>query len=302
MEMKANKVILFYNSHSGAGTFASELDKVIGRFQSRGMQVFPYKIDREPEPMVEYLNSLDRESICKVVIAGGDGSVDICVNALVRADYHAPLAIFPTGTANDLANHLKIPTVVEAMIDIALEDYMVPLDIGQINDRYFVNEASLGFIIDVSQKTDQKVKNVFGMVGYYIKGLEELPKIKPFRVKLKYEGTEKQEKIYFMLIMNGNTAGGFKKLAPRANTHDGKFDVIAFRECDVLEFVNLVRKVLKREHINSPYVHFFQTDEIMIDSEKPVGTDVDGEKGPDFPLNIKVIPSRFKVCVPRAIR
>ena len=300
--MSANKVILFYNSHSGAGTFATNLDKVIERFQERGMQVFPYKIDFEPEPMIEYLNSLDKDSICKVVIAGGDGSVDICINALVRADYHAPLAIFPTGTANDLANHLNIPKVVEAMLDVAFQEHYVPLDVGMINERYFVNEASLGFIIDVSQKTEQKVKNVFGMVGYYIKGLEELPKIKPFAVKVKHDGIEAEEKIYFMLVMNGNTAGGFKKLAPKANVSDGKFDVIMFKECPVIEFVNLVVKVMRRDHIKSPYVDFFQTEEIFIDSEIQVGTDIDGEKGPGFPLHIKVLPGRFKVNVPRAIR
>ncbi len=300
--MKANIVILFYNSNSGSGTFAGNLDRVIEKFQEKGMHVFPYKITRNPEPMVEFLNSLDREKVCKVIMSGGDGSVDICINALIYADYHVPVAIFPTGTANDLANHLNIPTVIEAMLDVAVEDYYVPLDIGRINDRYFANEASLGFIIDVSQKTDQKVKNMFGMIGYYLKGLEELPKLKPFKVHLKHDGIESEENIYFMLVMNGNTAGGFKRLAPNASVSDGKFDVIIFKECPVIEFVNLVVGVLKRDHINSPYVDFFQTDEIIIDSEVEVGTDVDGEKGPDFPLHIRQLPGRFNVCTPRAIR
>lgn len=299
---KANKVILFYNSYSGGGIFPPHLDKVIGKFQEKGMQVFPYKVDREPGPMVEYLNSLDKESVCKVICCGGDGTVDICINALVQADYHAPLAIFPTGTANDLANHLRIPRVIEGMIDVALSDYQVPLDVGKINDKYFINEASLGFIIDVSQKTDQKVKNVLGMAGYYLKGIEEIPKTKPFKVNLKFDGQEITEDILFMLVMNGSTAGGFKNLAPKASTRDGVFDVVIFKDCLPIEFINVALMILRREHINNRNVQFFQTSEIEINTDTDVGTDVDGEKGPEFPLNIKILPGRFNVCVPMAIR
>ena len=266
------------------------------------MRILPYKIDREPEPMAEYLKGLDQSTIKKIIISGGDGSVDICVNAMIQADYHVPIAIFPNGTANDLAHYLNIPLGIDGMIDVALKDYSVPLDVGEINGRYFANEASLGFIVDVSQKTDQKVKNIFGMVGYYLKGLEELPKLKPFSVRMTMRDVVKEEKIYFMLVMNGDTAGGFRKLAPKASVSDGLFDVIVFKECPILEFVNLVAGVLRRDHISNPHVDFFRTADIRIESELDVGTDVDGEKGPGFPLHIRIIPGRFRVCVPTAYR
>ncbi|MBR6700207.1 MAG: YegS/Rv2252/BmrU family lipid kinase [Firmicutes bacterium] len=300
--MKANKVVLFYNSYSGGGTFATNLDRIFERYQSKGMQVFPYRIDKDPDKMAEYLMSLNKDSICQVAIAGGDGSINLCVNALIKADYHAPLAIFPAGTANDMATNLNIPKAVEAALDVALDDYVVPFDVGEINGRYYINVASFGFLVDVSQKTDQKVKNGFGMLGYYLKTIEELHKVKPFKIRMRHDGLDYEESIYFMVIMNSTTAGGFKNAAPKASVSDGKFDIVGFRECPILEFPIVAAKFVKREHLKSPYIIFKQIDEIIIDSELEVGTDIDGEKGPEFPLHIKVLPSRFNVHVHRAIR
>lgn len=300
--MKANKVVFFYNSYSGGGTFGNNLDRIIERYQSKNMQVFPFRIEKDSDKMAEYLMSLDKESICQVAIAGGDGSINLCINALIKADYDVPLAIFPAGTANDMATNLNIPKAVEAALDVALEDYVIPLDVGVINGRYFINVASFGFLVDVSQKTDQKLKNGIGMLGYYIKTLEEIPKVKPFKIRMKHDGLDYEESIYFMVILNSTTAGGFKNISPGASVSDGKFDVLGFRECPILEFPVVAAKFVKRDHINSPYILFRQVEEIEIDSELKVGTDIDGEKGPEFPLHIKVLPSRFKVHVHRAIR
>lgn len=301
--MSANNVVLLYNSHSGKKTFASHLDTIIGRFQDAGLQIIPFKITREPEPIAAFLDSLDKDSVSKVLIAGGDGSVDICINAMVQADYHAPIAILPTGTANDMAHHLEIPTSLDGMLRIAMSNYTIPLDIGEINGKYFVNEASLGSIIEVSQKTDQRVKNTLGMLGYYLQGIQMIPEIKPFNVKVTIDGETSEKKIFMMFIMNGSVIGGFKDVSPKASVHDGKLDVLIFKDCPPLEFLNTVNLFLRRTHFKSPYVEFIRTDNVMIETEKKnTGVDIDGEKGPEFPLNIRMLKERFRICVHTAIR
>ena len=300
--MEINYVVLFYNSHSGAGTFGNYLDLVIGKFQNQGLQVLPYKIPFTVEPMVEFLEALDKDKVKKILISGGDGSVDLCINAIIRADYYAPVGIFPNGTANDLGSYLGLPTTVEAMLEVALDDNTVPMDVGRINDKYYANEAALGCIIEVAHKTDQRVKNTLGMMGYYLKALEELPKIKPFEVTLTYDEVSVSHKIYMMLIMNGNTAGGFKRIAPKASISDGKLDVVVFKECPVLELPALIRGVLRREHIESPYVDYIRTEALRVESEKQTVTDIDGDPGPELPLDVGILPQRLRVCVPKAMR
>ena len=301
--MNTKCIVLLYNSHSGKKTFASHLDAIIGRCQDAGYQLVPFKITREPEPIRDFLLTLDKESVDRILIAGGDGSVDICINAMVMADYHAPIAILPTGTANDMAHHLEIPTDLDGMMRIAMGNYTIPLDIGLINGKYFVNEASLGSLIEVSQKTDQRVKNTLGMMGYYLQGIQMITDIKPFDVDLIIDGETLNRRIYMMFIMNGSVIGGFKDVSPKASVHDGKFDVLLFKECPPLEFLNLVNLFLRRTHFKSHYVEFIKTDNIRIETEKKnTGVDIDGEKGPEFPLDIKLIPERFRIFVHTAIR
>jgi YegS/Rv2252/BmrU family lipid kinase len=302
MKMAANLVILLYNSHSGKKTFASHLDTIIEKFQDQGLQIVPFKITRQPEPIAAFLNSLNKEDVTKVLIAGGDGSVDICINAMLQADYHAPIAILPTGTANDMAHHLEIPTTLEGMLKIAMGSYTIPMDIGLINGKYFVNEASLGALIDVSQKTDQKVKNTFGMLGYYLQGIQMIPEIKPFDVRITIDGETLERRIFMMFVLNGSVIGGFKDVSPKASVHDGKFDVLIFNDCPPLEFLNTVSLFLRRVHFKSHYVEFIKTDNLYIETDKKTGVDIDGEKGPDFPLDIKLVPERFRICVHTAIR
>ena len=59
------------------------------------------------------------------------------------------------------------------------------MDLGKINDKYFVNVASTGLFTDVSQKTDVNLKNTIGKLAYYLKGLEELPNFRPLKVNIK---------------------------------------------------------------------------------------------------------------------
>lgn len=184
-----------------------------------------------------------------------------------------------------------------------MSNYTIPLDIGEINGKYFVNEASLGSIIEVSQKTDQRVKNTLGMLGYYLQGIQMIPEIKPFNVKVTIDGETSEKKIFMMFIMNGSVIGGFKDVSPKASVHDGKLDVLIFKDCPPLEFLNTVNLFLRRTHFKSPYVEFIRTDNVLIETEKKnTGVDIDGEKGPEFPLNIRMLKERFRICVHTAIR
>lgn len=292
--MRANRVLLLYNSFAGDGSFKNNLDVVISRFQQRDMMIVPYKVDTH-ERMVEMLKTLNRDHFKKVIISGGDGTIDICINALMAVDWQPPLAIFPNGTANDFAHYLSVPKKLDEMIDVALEDRYTYTDVGMINDRYFVNVASLGFLIDVSQKTDPNLKNSIGVLSYYLRGIGELPNMKAVPVRIESAEMNAEVEIFFMLIMNGSSAGGFKRIAPKASVNDGKFDVIVFKKCPVIEIMGLLVEVLQGKHIQSPYVDFFQTEEIKVYCDTNVGTDIDGEKGPDFPLHIKILHNQFKV-------
>ncbi|MFR7990809.1 MAG: YegS/Rv2252/BmrU family lipid kinase, partial [Anaerovoracaceae bacterium] len=184
---KVKKVILFYNPSSGSGMFKNNLDNIIGRYQEAGYLVVPIRA-AHGHAINDYLSELDQETYQseyrQIIAAGGDGTINVCVNAMIRNNIYLPLAIMPAGTANDFAYYFNIPNEIDKMLDIALGDNYTYADVGKVNDRYFINVAAIGQVVDVSQKTDPTLKNTIGVLAYYLKGLSEVPNLKPVRVTL----------------------------------------------------------------------------------------------------------------------
>ena len=293
---KKNKVLLFYNAHSGSGTFKNNLDYVIGKFQEKGLQIVPLRASKG-RTLGETLAEIDQDEFRQIIVSGGDGTINVCVNHMIKNDIHLPLAIFPSGTANDFAYNFGIPTDIREMVDIALGDKLVEADVGQVNDRYFINVAAIGSLVDVSQKTDPRLKNTLGTMAYYLKGISEVPGLKSVPMKFITDDEVFDEKIYFMVVMNGKSAGGFKKLALDSSINDGLLDVMIFKKMNVVELATTTLKVLRGKHIGDKNVDFFQTRKLRLETTVNVSTDIDGEIGEEFPMNFSVLKSRLKIFV-----
>lgn len=292
--MKMKKVLLIYNPKAGNGLFKANLDKIIEMFQKKNMLVVPVRTDK-PAVICEMFHMAEEEGFTKVIAAGGDGTINIVVNTMLSCGTNLPIAIFPSGTANDFAYYFDIPNDIDGMVNIAMEENYTYVDLGCVNGKYFINVAAMGFLVDVSQKTDPNIKNTLGVMSYYLKGVSEVPKLEPISIKIESEEYSGMEKMYFMLVMNGRSAGGFKRVAPDARMDDGLLDVLLFREMPLTELPGLLINFMQGNHSENKNVVFFRTKKLHLETDMEIGTDVDGEKGCEFPLDITCVPK--KLCV-----
>ncbi len=287
------KALLVYNPVAGKKVFAAKLDSLVGFFQQRGWLLSPYRTSGIGEKGLKEV--LDEAAFEAVIVAGGDGSVHHVVNLLLRAGLDIPLGIIPVGTANDFAAHLGLPPEVDECCTIIAEGETTRVDIGWASGSYFVNAASAGLLTDIPHMTDVGMKNVLGKLAYYLKGIEQIPNFRPIGVEIVTRDRLVKEEMLLFLILNGHTAGGFTHLAPRASIEDGAFDVIMVRPCNLGQLLSLFVKLIKGEHINDPRVEYFQASQVIINCSQAIDTDLDGEQGPGFPLEIKVLPQRLPV-------
>ena len=287
------KVKFIYNPYSGENLILSKLDKVISLHQEAGYTIVPYRITAGEDVGVA-LNDIKDGNYKYILIAGGDGTVDSVVNAMAKNGISLPIGILPVGTANDFSKFLGMPSDVEEACKQILSSEVKSVDLGSINDKYFVNVASTGLFTDVSQKTDVNLKNTIGKLAYYLKGLEELPNFRKLHVNILSKEVEFEGEMYLLLVFNGATAGSFN-LAMRADACDGLLDIIMFKAVQVYELLPLFIKVLKGEHLDSNKVLYFKTDYLKVECHEDIVTDIDGEKGPDFPLEIKCIKGGLKI-------
>lgn len=293
-EVSRKKVLLFYNPHSGNGMFKNNLDLIIRRFQNAGHVVMPVRAD-QGNVIDNIFRFMNQDEFSQVVAAGGDGTINICVNAMLRNNIDLQLTIMPAGTANDFAYYFDLPHDINEMMDIALGGNFTYADVGKVNSKYFINVAAMGMLVDVSQKTDPNLKNTLGVLSYYLKGFTEITNLRPIPVKLTSPEFSGEENMYFMLVMNGRSAGGFKKISPYSEINDGLLEVMLFKEMPILDFGPLLFSILQGNHQENKNVIYFKTNDLIIESTEDVSTDIDGEKGEKFPLHFSVLPSKLRI-------
>lgn len=288
------KAKLIYNPYSGDRSFRYRLDTVIDKLQFGGYEVTPHRSMSIEDIYENVKNSRDYDCI---MVSGGDGTINHVINAMVQNEIDVPVGIFPSGTANDFAGHLGIPKKITQVCDIIVRGKLTEVNIGKINDRYFVNVAAGGLLTDVSQKIDINMKNTLGKMAYYLKGIEQIPNFRSIPITIKQGENIIKDKVYLFVILNGSTAGGFE-LAPNSTADDGMLNLVAIKACTIVELFNLFIKMLKGEHLGSSSVIYLKGDEFLVECEGDIETDIDGESGPEFPLHIKISDKKLKVFTP----
>lgn len=291
--MTMKKVRFIYNPVSGSGELRAKIDGIIELFQRRGFQIVPHKLLGKAD-VKRAFDNFNLDEYCAVVAAGGDGTVHDVLNAMMNANINTPLGIIPAGTSNDFANYLGLPKSIDECTEIIARENAQYTDIGLVNNRYFINVVAGGILSSIAHKAKKELKNYLGMFAYYIQALEEIRNIKPFHIDLKSDTQNISDDILMFLILNTSLAGGFK-IAPSALINDGIMDVFVIKNCTIPDFAGLFLKLLKGEHVQDDKVIYFQAKELKINCDSKVEVDIDGERGKEFPLEIKVLPNCIRV-------
>lgn len=287
------KVKFIYNPYSGEKTIISRLDTVVMMHQKYNYEVVPYRIGLE-YGIDNAFDDID-DTYGYILVAGGDGTVDNVVNHIKKRNINLPLGILPVGTANDFAKFIKMPLDIELACERILSSKPKYIDLGKINNKYFVNVASTGLFTDISQKTDVNLKNTIGKLAYYVKGLEQLPNFRKLKIKVNSKESKFDGYMYLMLVFNGQTAGNLN-IAYKAKMDDGLLDVIIIKACPIKDMINLFIKMIKGEHLeNINAIEYFKTEKLEIECHENIVTDIDGERGPDFPLSIECEKDKLQV-------
>lgn len=293
------KILLIYNAYSGNRSFIDKIDYIINRFQKKDYEVLLHRIENnEKLRQVIERTAANPEQYAKIVVAGGDGTINSVVNVIVQYDICIPVGIYPVGTCNDFAGQFSLGGKdIRRQTDIILGDNFVYSDIGRINNRYFVNVACFGMLVTAGQRTDNNIKKILGPFAYYMSALEEVLQMQTLDISLESDEVSLNECVHFVLIVKGSSAGGFNKIGgENRSPSDGVFEVCVLKKCSVLGIPEIFFSTLAGTHTQNENIISFRTSRLHVSSiQENVYTDIDGERGPCLPLDISIIPKRLKI-------
>ena len=89
----------------------------------------------------------------RIVVAGGDGTIASAAQLLTNTKVE--LAVLPLGTLNHFARDLQIPTILDAAAELAVNGMASPVDVGEVNGRRFINNASVGLYPSMVKDRDR---------------------------------------------------------------------------------------------------------------------------------------------------
>lgn len=223
----------------------------------------------------KYRNSKDTV----VYSCGGDGTLNEVINGI--AGGKCKLGLIPTGSGNDFYKSLKTYNKKESTIDL-----------GLINDRYFINIASVGFDADVADKANEiKLLNKNKKSAYIKALLGTFFKFKSRELELEIDNKKYKGKYVLLAICNGRYYGDGFKIAPLASFDDDHFDVYLAKDMTKTRLLFTLVKLLKGTHETSKKVMKIKAHNLIIKAKEKLAVNIDGEIIKSNLIKIKMIPN-----------
>lgn len=242
-----------------------------------------------------------RQGADLVLVWGGDGTLQRCIDALADADAGAKVAlgIVPAGTANLLAVNLGIPQDVRKAVDIALGGHQRRIDVGCINGEHFAVMAGTGFDALMIRDASKKLKDSIGRAAYVWTGFKNL-RNKATRARISLDG-----KLWFkgrascVLLGNVGTILGGIKAFPEAEPSSGLLEVGVVQAESGWEWVKVLAHTAVGGAEKSPLVSTSRGRKILIKLSQKRPYQLDGGDRPAAKrFRIKAKAHKITVCIP----
>ncbi len=241
----------------------------------------------------------------RLICLGGDGTPYEIINGLYsggRPSRLPEIGQIPAGTGNSFLRDFDITTPEGALdtidagrrrqVDLVEFSYRENRADGPIMLRRSLNIIGVGLIADILQLTNERLK-FLGAAGYSLAVLVRLIRGMSNRITIEADGRKLEVANSALVVSNSKFTGGKMKIAPPADTSDGRADIILFNGVNRREIVAIFAGVFSGKHLAHPKVEAIQAASISVESDPPLRLMADGELIGWTPLRLKVLSSEI---------
>lgn len=239
-------------------------------------------------------------------VCGGDGSFHEAVNG-VKGFPQAEVGLFPMGTGNDFVRNFgKKSDFMDIFSQV--EGKSIPCDVIELNGRYVVNMANIGFDCEVAAKAAEWKKKplVSGPAAYIMGILSEFAKPMGNRMSFRWsDGTTMTGKYLLCTIANGSFCGGGFCSSPEAALNDGLMDVGIVQMIPRRKFVGILPKYKTGTYLDTKLgkekVLYGKYNKLELAVAEPTHICIDGEISKFTYLKAEMVPQAYRFIVPKGL-
>jgi YegS/Rv2252/BmrU family lipid kinase len=230
-----------------------------------------------------------------VLVAGGDGTLNEVVQGLAGTE--TAVGAIPLGTMNVWVRELGLPLDPAETLHELLLGQVRRIDLGRVNDRYFLLMAGLGFDAAAMRAVDGKPKRRFGPVAVLAAGALVALGSHGSRLRVRADGRVFGTNALLVTVGNTRLWAGAVEITNRASAADGLLDVCIFPGRSLLTKLRHVLLVFIGRHAEDPEVTYFQARELRVAARPPLPLQVDGEPVGTTPVTVHIVPGALRVLV-----
>jgi diacylglycerol kinase (ATP) len=293
------------NPAAAGGTTGKRWPEIAHRAAQRGLDGDAL-ISERPGQLTALASDAVAGGATRLVVVGGDGSVNEVVNGI--ADAHGvELAVIPRGTGWDFVRTFDIPRDLDAAVDVALTGSVREIDLGAVTYRtwggedarsVFANVASAGISGAIAQRANQSSKALGGKVSYYWATLAVFVGWQTGEMRVTVDGESRNGKMIDAVVCNGRYLGGGMMMCPAAEPDDGVFDVLLIGDVTKRDLLLVLPKTYKGNHLPHPRLELLRGKVVTVESGEPLPIELDGEQPGTTPARFEVLPRALRLRVP----
>lgn len=297
----ARRVALVINAASrrGAGV-ADELAGLVRRSGDLG------QVDVRVHPIssgAEVGATLDRalaEGPDLLIVGGGDGTVSAAAGRVAHTG--VVLGVLPLGTANDFARTLDLPTDPRQALYALLAGKVVDLDLGRVDETPYLNVASIGLSVGVTERLSDAWKRRLGPAAYPLAALRAYVRHEPFTAWLEFPDHDHPSLelpgLLQLAVGNGRHYGGGNAVSPTASLDDHLLDVYAIRHGRITDHVSMAHLFRSGRFVEHERVDHLTTRRVLVRTDREMAVNLDGELAARTPAEFSVERNAVHVVVP----
>ncbi len=244
------------------------------------------------EEMTAYVRGLSEAGERRFVAVGGDGTLNVVVNALSTLD-GVELGLIPAGTGNDFAEAAKIPFGAKAL-DLILGGEPKATDYLDCGGKRSINIAGLGIDVDVLTRC-YKMKHGSDRGKYFRALLAAVFRYKGQKVKVTADGQVREFTAFIAVACNGKQFGGGIPINPLASMDDGKIDLLLISLPKRWKIPFYLLRLMRGKAPALPITERILCEEAVIEQTDGEYIQLDGELFPSKTLSCKIVHGKLKV-------
>ena len=266
---------LIFNAISGRSEESPhQLAEILNEMQNQYIlpEVYMVRPDSQVEAVV---HSAIKGGIKLIVVAGGDGTIDSVVGAMIGRS--ATLGIIPIGTRNNLAYNLGIPDTIPGAIALLRNGRRLKIDVGRMRhgraSRWFLEDATLGLLSDIYPFADSVQHGDLTQLGNL---LSTVVSSTPSHLRMTLEGRKRIDmSAHMVLIANMPYIGPRFQISPDVSWNDNRLDVFVFSDMGKLDLISYAMQSASGA-IEDARVKHYRVKRLKIYSDPPMPVLADG--------------------------